>query len=174
MRKILYTMFFAISILGTASASNIGIVNLEKVMTQSEAFKSIASQMEKKGKEFKAELEKDEKALTAQRDSIATQSKLLSQEAMREKMVDLEKNFVALQEKARNREQTMYNAEMTAGGELTNHVREIVAEMAKEKGYEFDIVLASATALYVKESSDISAEVLKRLNKRVKTIKVKF
>ena len=54
--------------------------------------------------------------------------------------------------------------------EITNNVKEIVAEMKQEKEYNFDVVMPVATLVYTSSDLDISSEVLKRLNKKLKEV----
>ena len=55
---------------------------------------------------------------------------------------------------------------------VNDKIKDIIAEISKEK--ELDVIIPAAQALYYKDNLDISEEVLKRLNKKITKIDVKF
>ncbi|MDA0901917.1 MAG: OmpH family outer membrane protein [Proteobacteria bacterium] len=55
---------------------------------------------------------------------------------------------------------------------VNSKVNDIIAQISEEKN--LDIVIPSSQTLYYRDSIDISAEVLKRLNSALTTIDVKF
>ena len=122
--------------------------------------------------QIQKELRKEENKLNAMKEDIQNKKSILSQEALEEKMIAFQSDVVSFQKEVKSKEELLQKAYMDAVLEVTDEIKLIVEEIKAEEKYKFDIALSSPMVIYVNSSLDISADVLRRLNKRLRTINV--
>jgi outer membrane protein len=156
----------------TASASQIAIVDVKKILNESSATKSIQQQIEEKRKAIQSEISKQEETLRKTDQDLAQQRSVLSKEAMDKKVQEFKTSVVEAQRNVQTKRSQLEKAYANALGEVEKVVVSIVSELADKKG--FQVAIPKATALYAKDSLDISNEVLKTLDERLPKVKVKL
>ena len=57
-------------------------------------------------------------------------------------------------------------------GKINDKIKDLIADISKEQ--DLDIIIPASQTLFYKDQLDISAEVLKRLNKKISKFDVKF
>lgn len=175
MKKILFCLLGLMLVFGNveARASDIAIVNLEEIVNNSTAMVKAKKKLETKKTDIEKKLKAEEKSLSDEKNSLEGQIKILSQDVAQEKIMAFQEKVIAFQNKVKNNESELQKNFMDVYVEITNNIKDVIVEMRNEKGskYDFDVVLPKASTLYNSQSIDISAEVLARLNKRLKEIK---
>ena len=68
-----------------AHATQVAVVNIQKIMKESKAANTIRSQVQAKQKTYQAELDKKEKVLQQEDQELAKQRNVLSQDAFKKK-----------------------------------------------------------------------------------------
>lgn len=156
-----------------ANASEIAVINLDEVIKNSKAIESANKILERKKSEIEKKLKVEEKKLSEEKESLEAKIKTFSQEVAQEKIVAYNQKLVEFQKMVRESEATLQKMSMEAVVEITNAIKTIVAEMKTEKNskYNFDVVVPAASVIYSEKNLDISAEVLSRLNKKLKEVK---
>ena len=61
---------------------------------------------------------------------------------------------------------------MDSMGKVNDKIKDIIAEISKEK--DIELIVPTSQTLFYKDEMDISAEVLKKLNKKITKVDVKF
>jgi Skp family chaperone for outer membrane proteins len=89
---------------------------------------------------------------------------LKQREKFQKRLVDGQKEVVSLNQK-------LDKAIATALNKLRDEIVDIVSDMATTEKY--DLVISRADVVIVSKSIDITAQVMEKLNSKVKTIKVK-
>lgn len=152
-------------------ALKIAVVDVQQLMSESKAAKSIQSQGQDMMKKYQSEIDKMEKALKEQEKKVTEAKEAQDIETFK-------KEFQAFQEKLQDskkktQELSVKNDKSVA--EALNKIREeivgIVGEMAEKNGY--DVVITRANVVIVSKEIDITAEVLKKLDKKLSSVKVK-
>jgi Skp family chaperone for outer membrane proteins len=193
MKKLLVAAFLlAVNIpVSFANTQNYGIavVDIQQIVQDSLAAKDIRAQIEKKRVEYQAEIDKKEEGLNktsqelnkqysefqAQSDkkSGSTSNKsTISKDALEQKMRDLNEKALEVQKEVQMKKNSLDQASIDALGEIQQAVEGIIAKLAEEKG--FVIAVPTSQILFSKPQLDISAEVLKRLNEKLKRVEVKI
>ena len=146
----------------------IGVVDDQKILLQSDAAQSIQDQVKKMRALYHAEFSKkaqdflaEEKALIAARDS-------LSKEEFAKKVQAFEKRNIAVQRLAQRKKRELDKISMDAVNELRRMLLEIVEDVLVERGLQ--LVLSYKNVLAGTKSIDITDDVMKRLNEKVKHI----
>jgi outer membrane protein len=162
-------LFFMIA---NANATNIAIVNIKEVVENSTAMKNADKKLTDAKNRMQKELQKEEAGLNAKRDDIASKSNILSKEALEKRMIDFQKDVTAFQNKVRQREDKLKSAYMDAVEEITDNIKTIIQSMKTSGKYDFNAVIASSTVVYSDNNLDITADVLKELNKKIRNVKM--
>lgn len=175
MKKLLFCLgFLTMVLVNQANAGEVAVINLEEIIKNSTAMSKINKELEAKKSDIEKKLKIDEKKLTDEKTSLEAQIKTLSQDVAQQKVMDFQQKVMDFQKNVKENENDLQRTYMNAVVQVTNTVKEIVAEMKNEKNskYDFQVVLPSASVIYNDKNLDISSEVLSRLNKRLKEIKV--
>lgn len=151
---------------------NIVVVNIQQIMRDATAAKSVREQLESKQKSFQADITKKEEELQKEDQELAKKQSVLSKEAFAEKAKAFRSKATEVQKEVQAKKALLDNAFERALNDIQKAVNEIITEMAKEKG--FTLALPSSQVLYADDKMDVSKEVLDRLNKKLPKLDVKF
>jgi len=153
-----------------AEAPTVAIVDVEKILAEAKAAKSLQSQIQSRKESFQKEFSAKEKelktietTLSAEREKISAEEFGKKRKAYEEKILETRKLF----QKSRN---SLDEGLSKAMQELRKNIVESAAAVADEKGY--DIVLTRESVLIAEKSLDITADVLKALDAKVSDIKL--
>ncbi|MDD2840415.1 MAG: OmpH family outer membrane protein [Rickettsiales bacterium] len=175
MKRILFCLVVLTLMLSNfeARANEVAIVNLEEIVNNSTAIIKVKKKLEIKKSDIEKKLKAEEKVLTEERIALESRIKMLSQDVAQEKAIAFQEKVVSFQNKVKDNENELQKNFMDAYIEVTNNIKDIIVEMKNEKDskYTFSVVLPKTSTLYNDKNIDISAEILARLNKRLKEIK---
>ena len=138
-------------------ANAIAVVNIQQVLKDSTAAKSVREQLESKQKSFQADITKKEESLQNEDKELAKQQKVLSKEAFAEKAKAFRTKATEVQKEVQSKKALLDNAFERSLGDIQKSVNEVIAEMAKEKG--FKIAVPTSQILYADQGMDISKDV---------------
>jgi len=173
MKKYFVTFFAAFSLLSIgANAGNIGIIDVDKIMNESSVMRDIQSKIEKKQDEYQKQVQKKQEELESEQKRIEGKKNILSKEAFEKETTAFEKKLDDLKTFVDKKQNSLKKASMEAMGRVNDKVKDIIADIAKEK--DLDVITASAQTLYYKDSLDVTNEVLEKLNKKITKVDVKF
>ena len=170
-----YTLLIAAIAGFTAPAmaeSNFAVVDIQKIMRESTAAKSIRTQLESKQKAYQAEIKKKEAAMQKEEKSLATQRSTLSPEAFQKKVEDFRKKATTMQKDVQTKKAALDRGFEKSLNDVQKVVNEIITSLAKEK--KFSLAIPSGQLLYADPTMDITDEVLSRLNKKLPKVSVSF
>ena len=173
MKKIFLTfVLFCTLFITSAIASEVAVINFEEIIKNSTAMEKINKSLEAKKTDLEKKFKAREQALNDEKNTLESQIKTLSQDIAQKKVLDFQQKVVNFQKEVKDSENTLQKNYMDAVIELTNKTKEIIIAMKKEKNskYKFDVVIPSSSVIYNEKNIDISAEVLSRLNKQLKTM----
>lgn len=162
----------ALSAPAFAQGTTIAVVNIQGIMRDSAAAKSVRQQLEAKQKTYQAEIAKIEEQMQKEEQELGKQRSVLSQEAFEEKVKAFRTKATTTQRDVQAKKATLDNAFEGALNDIQKVVTEIIAELAKEKG--FQLAVPTSQLLYAQPDMDISATVLERLNQKLPKVNVKF
>ncbi len=163
---------FATPAVAEDSKPIIAVVNVQQVMKDSTAAKSVREQLESKQKAFQADITKKEEALKKEDQELGKQKSVLAKEAFEEKARAFRTKATEVQKEVQSKKAMLDNAFERSLGDIQKATTDIIADLAKEKG--FLMAVPTSQILYADNKLDISAEVLKRLNDKLPKVNVKF
>jgi len=167
------TALIAYSPLALAEGTNtIAVVNIQQIMKDSTAAKSVREQLEGKQKSFQADITKKEESLKKEDQELAKQRNVLAKDAFETKARAFRTKATDVQKEVQSKKTLLDNAFERSLNEIQKTTTDIIAELSKEKG--FAVAVPTSQILYADSKLDISAEVLERLNKKLPKLDVKF
>lgn len=175
MKKVLFCLVVLTLIFGgfEAKANEVAVINLEEIVNNSTAMNKVKKKLETKKSDMEKKLKIEEKGLTDEKTALESQLKMLSQDIAQEKILAFQDKVNTFQGKVKDSESELQKTYMDSYVTVVNTIKDIIVEMKNEKDskYTFNVVLPKASTLYNNTDVDISAEVLNRLNKKLKEIK---
>lgn len=174
MKKYLFAAFATLALCAQPSFAEgaIGVVNVGKIMQDSKAAASVRSQLQAKQKTFQAELDAKEKEFYAEDQALAKQKDKVEKAAFDAKVKAFREKAASAQQQVQQKKVQLDKAFATSLEEIQKNVLEITKQVAAEK--KLSLVLSSAQVLYSEANSDVTDEVLKRLDAKLPTVAVKF
>lgn len=153
-----------------AAAEAYAVVDFNRIMNQSVAAQGIRAEIDAKGKQFQAELSKEDIALKEARQKLEQDKAKLSPEDLQKRGRELEAKFIAAERLLQNRKATLNVAGGSSFRKLKEEAVGVIAQLTKEKGYT--AVFSQEAVVLASKELDITDEVIKRLNASVKKIAV--
>lgn len=156
----------------TANIS-IAVVDVQQLMSESKAAKSIRSQGEKLRDKYQKDIDDiqgelkslEEKLVALSKDKDTNQEEFLKQrEKFQKRLIEGQKEVVQINQK-------MDQSLKASLNKLRDEIVKIVSDIATEKKY--DLIISRADVVIVSKSVDITSTIMKRLNDKISTISVK-
>lgn len=153
-----------------AHLGRIAVVDTQFLVSNSNAGKSIRSQLEKQRASYKTQIEKQEADLRAGEKKLIEQQKKLTKEQFMAERKKFQEKVIAAQKSVQQRRIAFDKAYTTAMSKLREHIVKIVADHAGKEG--ISLVLARQDLVLVDARMDMTQDILKALNAKVSTIPV--
>jgi Skp family chaperone for outer membrane proteins len=150
-----------------AEGSAIAIVDVEKIVNGLESFNEFKKNIDEEKALAESQLESKVIKLREEDEDLKSKVSILSEEALRDKMLKLQERYVKLQEEARDRMANLQKKLDRAMEIIDKELRSTVAELIRETKYSgYSTVVGRQAILYYSENNDITLEVLGRLNRK--------
>ncbi|MEN8188945.1 MAG: OmpH family outer membrane protein [Thermodesulfobacteriota bacterium] len=147
--------------------TKIGVMNIQKIMADSEAGKRAKASLEKKAMELQNSFKAEEDALMALKTEIEKKSSVWSEEKKQEKTREYQKKGRELQtrnEDARFEMQKLQEKELAP---MLKTLQDLVTSFGKQQGYTI-IFDSKAGVLFSDEAIDVSDQLISELNQKMK------
>jgi outer membrane protein len=165
-----FAMLAAAPALAEPTPGNYAFVNLPAVVQNSAAGKAAAAEMEGKGKQFQAELAKEDKALEAAKAAFEKDRPGMDRATYEKKYNELQARFQKAEAILRDRKRALQYARLSSRDKITDEANKIIQGMAEEKGYA--AVFTQEAVIMAAKNLDITQEVITRLDGKVGKISV--
>ncbi len=175
MIKKLLTLIISISIIPFVSLADypntsIGVIDLNKILSEAKASVSAAEQIEEIAIEIENEIKlSDEKIINEQNLLIESQS-VMAPEAFEAKRKEYESKVQKYNNERQTKLVRIDELIAVSRNDILNAIKPILEEISNEKG--ITIILEKASIMLNAEKMDITNEVLKKLNKSLPNIEV--
>jgi Skp family chaperone for outer membrane proteins len=174
-RSVTWFAFFLLAIAGSASAQtgvpaagSILVVDVERLLRDSKAAKSIQQQVEQQRGTYTKDLSKQENDIRAAREELERQRTILSEQAFAGKVQEFQQKVNELRENASNKSQVLQRGSSAAFAQVLKNVEQVVMEIASER--KASLVVAKNNVVVVDPSLEITEETLRRLDKRLPAV----
>lgn len=147
------------------------VVDIQRIMRDSMAAKTIRAQVNDQREKFQAEFAEREKKLREEEQSLARQRTILTAEVFQQKLKDFEGRIAKVQRDAQGRRQEVEAALNRALQDIRSVLVNIVGKMADEQ--KATLVLPKVSVFLVDKQLEITDEVLKRLDAELPKVTVR-
>ena len=159
---------FCITISRASETSSIVYINMDKVMNESIAGKSLIEQLEKIHKSNIAKFKKIEDSLKLEESSILSQKNILSGEEFVKKINSLKKKINNYKENKKQKIDSVSKKKVEATTKLFEILNPILADYSKKS--DISIILRKKDIVIAKSDLDITDKIIELLNSEVKKI----
>ena len=165
---VIWIIFFTFQI--NVSADSPSYLDFKYILNQSEAGKKAQSFLKNKLENGLKSLKKKEKAIQEEERKIIQQKKVISAEEYKKKVTQLRNKVDSLQKERNTLLANVSKQRSKARTELLKNLNPIIQEYMKQKNIR--IVLNKKSILLADENLDITQEIVKIFNKKLKSIKL--
>ena len=171
MKKILVSIFlFIFFTLPGFSSEKIVYLDVEKIMQESSAGKSIIAQLKKKRESSISKFKSREKDIFDKEKKLISQKNILSKEEFESKIKDL-RNDISNYQKDRNKTSNeITKSRVKASTSLISKLTPILEEYSKKNSIR--IIVQKKNIVMGKKEDDITKDILELVNQKVKSIKI--
>lgn len=145
-------------------------LDFKYILNQSDAGKKAQTFLKKKLDDGAKALKKREKSIQEEERKIIQQKKVISAEEYKKKVTDLRSKVDSLQKERNSLLAEVSKQRSKAKTELLKNLNPIIQDYMKEKNIR--IVLDKKSILLADENLDITQDIMKRLNNKLKSIKL--
>lgn len=141
---------------------SVAVVDVQQLLKDSDAAKSLEGEVKKLRESFGAELQAEEKRLREGEKKLIEARKTLKEEEFKPKRVAFEKDVRDSQQKMRDKREQLEKQIAQSVNTLREQILKIVADMSTSNQY--DLVLSRADIVLVSKQIDVTAKVMEKLN----------
>lgn len=175
MRNIIFVLFvmfsaFAMPMAAAHAEDKIAVVDVQALLNDSKAGKSVQEQLKKQRESFKDEFSKLEKELAETQKSLAEEKDQKS-DAFLAKKKDFETRMMEANKLVQERRQALEAAASQSLMELRKEIVKVVAEISEKESYT--VVITRQNVVLAEKDKDITEQVMKQLDKQLPDLKLK-
>ncbi len=151
-----------------AEPAYIGVVDVQKLLSESKAAKDMQTKVKKHQDKFVEELRSQEEELRKQEKALVDQRATLKPEDFAKKRKEFEEELIKTRRSAQENKRELDKAAGKALNKLRAEIFKVVEKISEEDGY--NLILSRQNVILGANAIDISEETLKRLDKAVQSI----
>ena len=172
LKKFLITNIFILIFLSSyAEEQKIVYLNVDMIMQQSIAGKSIKNQLKELHKKNLEKFKKNDEILKNKEKKIIAQKNILSQEDFQKEITELRKEIINFQKEQVKARDDINKLRIGATNKLISKLSPILEEYAKKNS--ISLILQKKNIVIGKKEMEITNEILEITNKEIKNIKIK-
>jgi Skp family chaperone for outer membrane proteins len=146
------------------------IIDVNKIMTESAAAKSVHDQVGALRKSLKDEVDKKEANLRSEDDALAKQRSTLSADDFEKKSRSFQEDVMKSRQDVDKRVAALDKSVNDAMGKIQTQLQSILFDIAKEQNA--NLVLPKAAILVAETSMDFTDQAMTRINSKLPSVKV--
>ncbi|MDP6573673.1 MAG: OmpH family outer membrane protein [Rhodospirillales bacterium] len=147
------------------------IIDVQAILRNATAVKSVRAQIDKYRQAFQGEIEKEEKEIVNANQELSRQRAILAPAAYNDERRKFENRVADAQRLVQQRKQVLNEVLNQAMGEVQKALNEVITELAKEHG--FTLLFRKDQTILVTPELEITRIVLERLNLKLPEVKVR-
>lgn len=165
--KLLLSLMLLISFAYGAEFT-VGVVNIQKVITNIKEGKDVMGQLEKSFKTKEKEVKAEESKIKALQEKYKKQSALLSDEAKLKKENEIRGKIAALQKKTMSFQKDIRKQEAQLKKPILEKLKPIIDKVSQDEGVSMTFEVSSSPVVYAKKQIDITKKVIKAYDSKHK------
>lgn len=145
-----------------ADIAKIGIVDFQRILTESEAGKDIQAQLQKKGRSMETDIRGLGNEIEELRQQLDRESMVMSRKKREEKQRELDIKKYDFQSKQKQYQSQLRELENNLLEKLQSEIFSLAEEIGKEEGYL--LIIEKSATIYYPNSIDITDKVIEEYN----------
>ena len=150
--------------------TSIGVIDINKILSDSDAAISAAEDIEKIALEIESEIKSSDEDIIKEQNSLIESQSIMAPEAFESKRIEYEKKVQKYNNERQSKLIKIDELIAISRNDILNAIKPILEEISNEKG--ITIILEKTSIMLNAEKMDITNEVLKKLNKSLPSINV--
>lgn len=145
-----------------ADGGKIGVVDFQRVLTESETGKKVQAQLQSKGKDMEAKLQAAGKEIESLAEQMGREAMVMNKEKREEKQRDLEikkYDFQSMQKKYQMEFRELENSQVE---KIKNEIFDMAAKLGEKEGYM--LIIEKGAVIYYTKAVDITDQLIKQYN----------
>ena len=169
--KVIIITFFLLLIITQSKAEiKFAIVEIDKIMQESLVGKSLIQQLDKLDGDNKKNFTEKRKKLSLKKDKINSQKAVLSKDEFEKKVIELNNEFENFRKEGNKKVRDLRSKRDEAMRKLLDELKEILSKYSDENNLAF--IIDQKNIIIGRSDLDVTNEILKRLNTKLKKIKI--
>ena len=157
---------------GPLPAPSVGVVDIQAVLREGSAARSVREQIDKQRTAYGAEISKKENDLRAAEQDLAKQRNVLSAEAFADKRRQLEQQVADFQRQVSARRRQLDEAIVENMKPIEAAMEEVLTQIAQERG--LNMIMHKNAVILSHNALDLTGEVLQKVDRKVPRATVKM
>ncbi|HMA84969.1 MAG TPA: OmpH family outer membrane protein [Desulfosalsimonadaceae bacterium] len=145
-----------------ADVAKIGIVDFQRILTESEAGKDIQAKLQKKGREMESDIRGLGTEIEKLREQLDRESMVMSRKKREEKQRELDIKKYDFQSKQKKYQSELRELETKLLEKLQTEIFSLAEEIGKQEGYL--LIIEKSAAIYYPNSIDITDKLIEKYN----------
>ena len=169
--KSVLIIFLSLVLTSNSFSQNILYADLDKIMQTSEVGKKIINYFKDKNNVLIEKVNLDKKNLLDKEKSLISQKNILQPEEFNKKVNDIKKEIDSLNKKNSNELKKINNEKNIVSKSFLDEINKILKEFAEKN--KIDIIISSNHILIGKSELDVTDEILKIVDSKIKKFEIK-
>ena len=169
--KIFFTFYLTLSFTQNVLAEIPYFVDFKYILNESNAGKEAQKYLKNKLEKGIKSLQNKEKAIQEEEKKIIQQKKVISADEYKKRLTDLRSKVSSLQKERNTLLENVSKQRSFARNELLKNLNPLIKDYMNEK--KIRMVIDKKSLLLADENLDLTKEIMTRLNKKLKSIKLK-
>jgi len=161
---ILAAVFVSSGTVSAADGLKIGIVDVQKILMESDAGKEAQAKISGQGKDMEGKLKTQGESIEALQKNLEKEKLVMSPEQFEAKQREVRTKVINFKDQQRNFMEDLKKMEAKALSEIRDDILSVIDEIGKSEGY--NMVLERRDVLYFQADKDITPQVITAYNKK--------
>jgi outer membrane protein len=149
----------------------VAVVDMQRVLRDSAAGRSIQSQLEVESRKFRDQVTALQDQIKTGENDLRRQRSVMAQEAFNEQAQALQRKQADAQRTVQERQEALQKGEGDAVNVVSDNMRDIVQQLAAERHYGL-VVSKQVVISFSDKNMDVTDDVIQRLNTKLPTVTV--
>tara|TARA_Y100001970_G_scaffold247529_1_gene316316 strand:- start:2069 stop:2590 length:522 start_codon:yes stop_codon:yes gene_type:complete len=170
MKKFFFLTFFCFFYSNASADKNIVYLDVNFIITQSEAGKYINNELQKFNKKNIEEFKKIEASIKSEEESLLKQKNIIKEEEFNKKANDLKEKYKSYQKLKSNKNNKLKKIRDNAGNKILKIINDILAKYSNEN--KISLIMEKKNIVIGKSELDITNDILSLLNAKIKKVEI--
>ena len=165
-KKIIF-LFLAMLLISSplwAASAKVGVVDMKKIVENSEPGQEALEELSSEFEEMKKELDEKQAQIQDMREELQKQSLVLSQEAKQDREFEFKREVRDFQDLYKNYQRKMKTREQNVSQPIIEELAEVIKDYGEKNSYTMIIDQRNSGLVYVDDAVDITNQIMVKLN----------